>query len=165
MEKEAICIGTPSILESDNVIEAPSNVNRPIPVPSVYKDSRGEIHNLLIAGEKRINILHTRKGVMRSGDLHANTQHDFIFKGKVEVWIREGDSTRKRIYEDKEYLKIDPYVPHIFHFLEDTIMAEWWEPEPFHAWYYEPYRKIVQDSFQSDEAEPGRFIRLVEEQS
>ena len=41
-----------------------------IPVPSVYSDARGSIHNLLIHDRYRINILHTHKGVMRSGDIH-----------------------------------------------------------------------------------------------
>jgi hypothetical protein len=41
-----------------------------IPVPSVYSDARGSIHNLLIHDRHRINILHTHKGVMRSGDIH-----------------------------------------------------------------------------------------------
>ncbi|CAB9523665.1 expressed unknown protein [Seminavis robusta] len=143
-----------SLLESSNVTPAPPSVNRPIPVPSVYLDERGEIHNLQVGG-LRINLLSSKKGVMRSGDIHQNTQHDFVVKGKVEVWKLTANGTQKTIYHSYDYVRIEPFVPHIFHFLEDTIMAEWWEPQGFYAWFYEPYRKLVQHSFQR--TCPGRF--------
>ena len=37
-------------------------------------------------------------------------------------------------------------------------MAEWWEPQGFYAWFYEPYRRLVQESFQR--TQPGRFSYL-----
>ena len=151
-------VGTPDILSHSDVSEAPPNVNQPIPVPSIYRDKRGEIHNLKIGG-KRLNLLHTKAGVMRSGDLHADTQHDFVFSGKVRVWImNENGITGKTVYGPHQYLAIPPYVPHVFEFLEDTVIAEWWE-RPFHAWFYQPYRRIVQASFQA--TTPGRFSHYI----
>jgi hypothetical protein len=38
-------------------------------------------------------------------------------------------------------------------------MAEWWEPEPFEAWFYTPYRDIVQESFTGTET--GKLVELV----
>ena len=38
-------------------------------------------------------------------------------------------------------------------------MAEWWEPEPFQAWFYTPYRTIVQQSFTGTET--GKLVELV----
>ena len=117
-------------------------------MPSIYKDGRGEIHNNLVGDYKRINLLYTKKGVMRSGDIHRNTQHDFVFSGQVEVWFLEKDgSTVKRIYGPNQYVRVPPLVPHIFHFLEETVIAEWWEPEPFRAWFYTPCRHLVEQSF------------------
>jgi len=151
--------GTQDILTaSSNVKAAPPTVNRPIPTPSIYKDERGEIHNLQV-GTSRINLLFSRKGVMRSGDIHQNTQHDFVFSGRVEVWrLSTQQGTIKTIHQAYEYIQIDPFVPHIFHFLEDTVMAEWWEPQGFYAWFYEPYRKLVQASFQP--TKPGYLCLL-----
>ena len=150
--------GKRGILKSPNVCAAPPSVNRPIPVPSVYEDARGEIHNLRVGGS-RYNLLYTRKGVMRSGDIHENTQHDFVFRGRVEVWRLQPDGTTdKTIYSSFDYIRIDPYVPHVFHFLENCVMAEWWEPQGFYAWFYEPYRKLVQQSIQPKQ--PGRFLLL-----
>jgi hypothetical protein len=151
-------VGSPDILSHSNVSDAPPNVNRQIPVPSIYRDERGEIHNLLI-GDERLNLLHTKAGVMRSGDLHADTQHDFVFTGKVRVWImNEGGITERNVYGPNQYIEIPPYVPHVFEFLEDTVIAEWWD-RPFHSWFYQPYREIVQASFQA--TKPGRFAHYV----
>jgi len=142
-ERSAVVVGRPEILSSSHVVEAPAHVNKPVPVPSVYLDARGEIHNFQIGG-RRLNLLFTKAGVMRSGDIHKDRQHDFVFSGKVEVWILQADeTTSKQVYGENQYLCIPPFTPHLFHFLEDTVIAEWWDG-PFHAWFYEPYRLIVE---------------------
>ena len=152
---DGVLIGTEELLQQSPNVTQPVN-NPIIPVPSVYMDSRGQIHNVLV-GQKRINLLYTNAGVMRSGDIHRNTQHDFVFSGKVEVWTLQKDgSTDKRIYGPYEYIHVPPLVPHIFHFLQDTVMAEWWEPEPFQAWFYTPYRQLVEESFVSG----GKLVKL-----
>ena len=155
----AATVGTPYVLNSHDVSEAPARVNRPIPVPSIYQDERGEIHNFDI-GNKRINLLYSKRGIMRLGDLDKNIQHDFIFAGRVQVWTLQRDgSTRKQVFGPNEYVNVPPYVPHIFEFLEDTVMAEWWEEGVFHAWFYHPYRKLVEQSFQPTQR--GRFAHYV----
>lgn len=50
-----------------------------VAVPSVMTDARGEIHNLRMGGV-RFNVLVSRAGTMRSGDVHAQTQYDLILK-------------------------------------------------------------------------------------
>lgn len=152
-------VGSRHILQSQNVEEAPERVNRPVPVPSVYSDERGEIHNLLICGRRRINLLFSKAGVKRSGDIHADTQHDFVFSGTVQVSTLHSDgSTQTKSYGPYQYIAIPPYTPHIFHFTQDTVMAEWWDGA-FHAWFYTPYRKLVQESFRS--LVPGRFSHYI----
>jgi hypothetical protein len=154
-------VGTKALLDSSPNVTQPTVVNRPIPVPSIYKDGRGEIHNILV-GAKRINLLFTKKGVMRSGDIHVNTQHDFVFEGSVEVWLlQENGSTVKQTYNEYQYIRVPPFVPHIFHFLEDTCMAEWWEPEPFETWFYTPYRRLVEQSFDGTRIK-GNLVKLSE---
>jgi hypothetical protein len=151
-------VGTPDILSHAHVSDAPPNVNQPVPVPSIYRDERGEIHNLKI-GDQRLNILHTKAGVMRSGDLHVDTQHDFVFSGKVRVWsMNENGITERTVYGPNQYIAIPPYVPHIFEFLEDTVIAEWWD-RPFHSWFYQPYRNIVEASFHA--TTPGHLTHYL----
>lgn len=96
------------------------------------------------------------------------TQHDFVLTGSVRVWTLERitGETVKTIYTANEYIAIPPFTPHIFEFLEDTVMAEWWDG-PFEAWFYDPYRSIVQQSFSNviapNAKQPGRFALLVEQ--
>lgn len=150
-------VGSPQILhESRRVILPPATINQPVPVPSVFRDARGEIHNFVI-GPQRLNLLHTKAGVMRSGDIHKDTQHDFVFRGKVNVWtLTPNGSTAKKVYGPNEYIAIPPYTPHVFEFLEDSVIAEWWDG-PFQAWFYEPYRKVVQASFVASKGRLARY--------
>jgi hypothetical protein len=153
--QDGAMVGRSDILSSPNVTEAPPRINRPVPVPSVYKDERGEIHNFRI-GDRRLNLLYTKAGVMRSGDLHKDSQHDFVFSGEVEVLLLEPDgSTSKTVYKDNEYIRVPPYTPHIFRFVQDTVVAEWWDGH-FHSFFYEPYRAIVEKTI-TEKKEPGHF--------
>jgi len=127
-----------SILESPDVYKpVSSNLETP-----VFVDKRGEIHRLKIGGFK-INILFSKKGVKRSGDLHPNVQYDFIFSGKVQIWYRKDGQDVKKIYGPNSFIEIPPYIPHLFVFLQNTLMAEWWEGK-FKAWYFRPYRNIIE---------------------
>mmetsp|Transcript_37875 Transcript_37875/g.77270 ORF Transcript_37875/g.77270 Transcript_37875/m.77270 type:complete len:341 (-) Transcript_37875:121-1143(-) len=177
-EEVGSLVGTPSVVgAAHRVTEPRSAVNDPIPVPSVYSDPRGSIHNLS-SGGRRINVIHTRRGVMRSGDVHPNTQCDFLFSGRARVWMLGSDgATSTRIYGAKDLVLIPPYVPHVFEFLEDTVMAEWWEdgggrPSEFRAWFYDPYRERVDASFPEDDDRDessgkakGRLVALVEKKN
>lgn len=150
--QDGLLIGKAEILNSPNVSQAKTQ-HTTLPVPSIYEDDRGSIQNLSVGpDEKRYNILHTKSGAMRSGDIHPNTQHDFIFEGAVELWLLTPDGrTQKTLHYKGSYIRIPPFVPHIFNFVQDTIMAEWWEPQGFQAWFYTPYRNIVERSVTIDE--------------
>lgn len=149
-QEDGRLVGTDAIFTSPNVIphhssDVDSNPHKRmgIPTPSIYTDDRGEIHNIK-ANDKRINILYTKKGYLRSGDLHPNEQCDFIFSGKVNIWTLQSDGrTKVTYYGAHDFIKIPRGVPHVFEFVEDTVLAEWWEPPGFQAWFYKPYRDIV----------------------
>ena len=51
---------------------------------SVLRDARGEIHNLKI-GAARFNVLASRAGAMRSGDVHRSRQLDLVFRGLLTL--------------------------------------------------------------------------------
>ena len=158
-------VGTPDLLRSRLVVDPPHRINQPVPVPSVYSDDRGEIHNFLIGKSnnfpgQRINLLYTKAGVKRSGDVHPNTQHDFVFFGKIKVWtLAEDGNTVVKSYGANDYIAITPYTPHMFEFEQDSVLAEWWDNGEFMAWFYEPYRKLVDASFVSKC--PGVFSHYV----
>jgi hypothetical protein len=126
------------ILKSPDVYKpASGNLGSP-----VFIDKRGEIHRLEIGGSK-LNILFSRKGVKRSGDLHSTAQYDFIFSGKVQIWYHKEGKDLKKIFGPNSFIEIPPYIPHLFVFLQNTLMAEWWDGE-FKAWYFKPYRNIIE---------------------
>lgn len=118
--------------------EGPSRVEEPF-----FEDARGSIRRI-DDGVHKVNLLYTKKGFMRSGDLHKNTQFDFLIQGKCELWLRIAGQDVKRVYEAHSYIEIPPGTPHLFIFLEDTYMLEWWDGE-FEAWYYRPYREIIEN--------------------
>lgn len=127
------------IFESPDVYQhqGPHTVDQPF-----FEDERGSIQRLEQGGQK-VNMLFTKKGFMRSGDLHKNTQFDCIVKGKCELWLRIDDEDVKQVYGANSFIEIPPGTPHLFLFLEDTYMLEYWDG-PFEAWYYRPYRQIIE---------------------
>ncbi len=110
-------------------------------VYSIFKDSRGEIQRCTI-GKTKFNILITKKGVLRSGDFHPNTQFDLILKGKFEITLCKNNKNKKYLKGANKFIAIPPNTPHLFKSLTDTIMLEWWDGE-FSAQYYQPYRSLV----------------------
>ena len=147
--KDAI-FSSPNVISPTNRRHIPSsssiNIDDGIPTPSIYYDDRGEIHNVKLNNQHRINIRYTNSGYLRSGDIHPNTQCDFIFSGSVKIWTLSNidGSTKTTTYSKYDFIKIPRGVPHVFEFIEDTVMAEWWEdPSGFECWFYKPYRDIV----------------------
>ena len=132
---------------SSPLISKPKEVPGALEAP-IYEDSRGSIRRLNINGTK-FNIIETKKGFMRSGDLHKNTQHDLILSGEVELWLCYDGVTEKKKIGPNQYIIINPHIPHLFKFLKDTIMIEWWDG-PFEAWFYSPYRNIINKEFKKN---------------
>ena len=120
-----------------------------VQVPSVHLDARGAVHNLKFGGF-RFNVLVSRGGTLRSGDVHTSPQLDMIFEGHVRVTTREDGQDVVREYGRGELVVIPAHVPHIFNFLNKTVMAEWWE-RAFDCKYYRPYRRVVDDALKKGE--------------
>lgn len=150
--------GSPTLLASDDVKEAPKesmDLRGTLP-GSVLKhsDNRGTILKLRvsapseepgIAGDGTIvNSYFTRKGYRRSGDLHAVPQFDLLLTGRAKLTILDPQSGIERtvVLEPNVLVEIPAYHPHVFEFLEDTSMLEWWAGE-FKAWYFMPYRRMI----------------------
>ena len=115
-----------------------NNLDKP-----VHKDSRGEIRRFDFGGAK-FNVLFTKKGALRSGDVHPMRQFDIILKGKFEITMRQGNKNVKITKGANEFVVIPPNTPHLFEALENTVAIEWWDG-PFSVEYYEPYRKLVEE--------------------
>lgn len=148
--QDQVATGTKKILSSQHISDGPGRIAN-APVPSVFRDGRGSINRLRVGG-KRINLLQSKAGVMRSGYLHKQAKYDHILSGQVEVWVLTDLGTDKRIYKAHESYMIPAYTPHILYFLEDSILTEMWDQaEETKSWIYHPYRRIVdvQNSLQN----------------
>jgi hypothetical protein len=99
--------------------------------------------SIFLVGGRRMNLLFSRADVMRSGYLHPRRTHDFVIDGEVEVWTLGKEGTIKTLYGTGSSFVIEPYVPHILHFLRDTSLIEWNEGK-FECYYYHPYRRVVE---------------------
>lgn len=140
--EDQIDVGSDQILSSPHVSEGPGRIAK-APIPSIYLDDRGDIHRLRVGGT-RINLLYSKQNTMRSGYFHPHITYDFIVNGTIEVWTLNKTGTLKTIYKSHDYFVINPYIPHILYFLDDTILMEWYDKNcEFQCYYYHPYRKIV----------------------
>ena len=124
-------------------------------------DARGTIDKLEVSGVK-FNVIFSKAGTYRSGDVHPNTQYDLVLSGQAEITQRAAEAWEARNLASRttcwlghtvdewtsvllpgEKCVIPKGHPHLFYFPVDTVMLEWWDG-PFDATYYEPYRKIVE---------------------
>ncbi|CAI5490886.1 unnamed protein product [Closterium sp. Naga37s-1] len=111
-----------------------------------FEDARGKILRVSMGEGVVVNLMATKAGSRRSGDMHNCSQHDVILSGRTNLHLTDlvsgGEEVRE--YDGRlNVITIPPRVPHMFHFLEDNLMIEWWDCD-FQAWYYRPYRDIVE---------------------
>jgi len=106
---------------------------------TILCDERGKI----IKTGKDVNLIFTKKGAMRSGDVHPNIQYDYIISGEVTVKRLENKYEMTETFLAGDTIVIKPNIPHLFIFNEETEMLEWWSGK-FECKYYKPYRDIVE---------------------
>eukprot|EP01025_Chloroclados_australasicus_P002265 TRINITY_DN10522_c1_g1_i4.p1 TRINITY_DN10522_c1_g1~~TRINITY_DN10522_c1_g1_i4.p1 ORF type:complete len:229 (-),score=17.29 TRINITY_DN10522_c1_g1_i4:348-992(-) len=112
-----------------------------------FHDTRGDIYKFKLGKDVMVNMYRTEKGFMRSGDLHNCTQYDISLKGDARLTMKDLDRDQEDVMVVKpfELVAIPPRMPHMFEFLEENYLLEWWSCD-FQAWYYTPYRSIVDET-------------------
>lgn len=114
-----------------------------------HEDFRGIINRHQLDGF-RFNVLTTKKGGLRSGDVHPHPQYDLVLKGEFEVTMKIDGRDVVKVYGPNEFIVIPPKVPHLFRALTDTVMIEYWEGGGLPVVeYYQPYRKLIEEQFKS----------------
>lgn len=85
-----------------------------------FTDARGTIVQLIHEGYQQINVITSKKGVVRGGHYHKQNKEAFyIISGALEVTVN-GDSSR---FVAGEFFGIEAYDMHSFTFLEDTVLV------------------------------------------
>jgi len=118
-----------------------------------FTDNRGsyERHKFGREGNHSIytNLVYTRKGHMRSGDLHKCEQVNFMIWGRAKLTQLIRGEERETMLHQGDVAVIPPHIPHLYFFEEDTLMTEIWRqkqthlPCSFKAWYYKPFRDRI----------------------
>eukprot|EP00850_Spirogloea_muscicola_P000685 SM000002S05765 [mRNA] locus=s2:2059007:2060077:- [translate_table: standard] len=112
-----------------------------------YEDDRGRIMRVAMGGGVVVNLLQTKAGKKRSGDIHNCTQFDILLRGRTNLHLHDltlGTDKVLSFEGSNTFITIPPRVPHLFEFLEESFVIEWWECS-FRAWYYKPYRDLIED--------------------
>lgn len=85
-----------------------------------FKDNRGQLVQLVHEGWRQVNVITTRKGVIRGGHYHKlNAEAFFIISGACKVTVGEITTT----FGSGDFFRIDPFDMHSFNYLEDTVMV------------------------------------------
>jgi hypothetical protein len=138
---------TRAIYTSSDVVAAPPPS---LTGSSHFNDARGSYERRCFgAGASEcVNVLFTRKGFRRSGDLHQDRQVNHIITGAVMLTQRIGGMDLTTEHRSLETIVLPAHTPHLYYFLEDTLMTEYWVDEQgnlaeFKAWLYTPYRDLI----------------------
>jgi dTDP-4-dehydrorhamnose 3,5-epimerase-like enzyme len=91
----------------------------------VHKDFRGTLVQLIHSGYQQVNVLTSRKGVIRGNHYHKKSVEAFyIIQGSVDVIFgRENESAEKH-FESGAFFQIYPNVQHTMRFPEDCVMLQ-----------------------------------------
>lgn len=113
-----------------------------------FEDARGAYERRSFAGGEYVNLVYTRAGFLRSGDIHKCEQLNHIVFGRGTLTqLRRGRETVTHL-RGGDVARIPPHVPHLYAFHDDSLMTEAWRnpdgtPCEFRAWLYKPLRDRI----------------------
>ena len=85
-----------------------------------FSDSRGELVQLIHQGYRQINVITSKKGVVRGGHYHKeNAEAFYIISGKLDLTVN-GEVFQ---FREGDFFGIEPYDRHSFYFTEDTTLV------------------------------------------
>ena len=85
-----------------------------------FEDERGTIDQLIHDGYKQINVITSKKGVVRGNHYHKlNNEAFYIVSGELKLTV--GNDVFK--FKTGDFFGIEPYDMHSFEYLKDTILV------------------------------------------
>ena len=85
-----------------------------------FSDNRGTLVQLIHEGYRQINVITSKKGVIRGGHYHKQNEEAFyIVQGKVKVTVNGNEHT----FEAGDFFGIEANDMHSFLFIEDTTLV------------------------------------------
>ncbi len=85
-----------------------------------FEDERGTIDQLIHEGYKQINVITSKKGVVRGNHYHKlNNEAFYVVSGKLELEV----NGEKYSFSAGNFFGIEPGDMHSFYYLEDTVIV------------------------------------------
>ena len=85
-----------------------------------FQDDRGSIVQLVHEGYCQVNVITTKKGVMRGGHYHKQNEEAFyVISGALTIEVN-GEKTD---FNAGDFFGIEAHDMHSFYFLEDTLLV------------------------------------------
>lgn len=118
-----------------------------------FEDARGSYERVEYPGGEYVNLVYTRAGHKRSGDIHKCAQVNTVVVGEALLTqvMKDGGETQTKL-RGGDHVVIPPHVPHLYEFTRDTLMTESWthrEPDAdraqceFEAWFHKKLRARI----------------------
>ena len=86
-----------------------------------FEDGRGKLTQLVHGGYTQVNVLESRKGVLRGGHFHKQSREAFfVVSGQVEVTLKKGLEQQT---VPGDFFEIAPFVVHSMRFPEDCVLV------------------------------------------
>lgn len=69
-----------------------------------FSDERGKLVQLIHDGYRQVNILESKRGVVRGGHYHKIAREAFfVLKGSVEVSFQSGEKKEKELFYEGDF--------------------------------------------------------------
>lgn len=89
-----------------------------------FEDGRGKLTQLVHGGYTQVNVLESRKGVLRGGHFHKQSREAFfVVSGQVEVTLKKGPEQQTELFVPGDFFEIAPFVVHSMRFPEDCVLV------------------------------------------
>lgn len=91
-------------------------------------DERGKLIQLVHEGYSQINVLESKKGIIRGGHYHKkHIEAFYVISGEVELTIKESLKIYKTVFREGDFFRILPNTTHSMFFTKDCIMVQMYD--------------------------------------
>jgi len=99
----------------------------------------GVLYDLNI-GDDKYYFLSSKKDSYRGGKVRNVSKTLAVLSGKVTSITQEEESDKEETFYPGSIYSIPANIPHLLHFIEDSVVVEWWDKD-YTEEKFEPFYK------------------------
>ena len=93
-----------------------------------FKDERGSLVQLVRKGYNQVNVIFSKKNVLRGFHFHKeNNEAFYIISGSLRLSVSKDGVYEDYTFKAGDMFLIPPFVDHSFLFLEDTLKVSMYD--------------------------------------